>query len=213
MAFLLKDVMRLCPMEQEICARRRMWNAWLVTLTYVIISEAAAFNVFSVVRIMWVLFILHSPTDIFPFQNNNCATSANSLRPSQCPIPSASHSYCFAMQHKNGTVDRGCSLTTQHQKNCLTTNNCRICSPEGLPGCNDMIFDSTGTITPAPPTPIPPPTPPPVTLPTIATNTPPIITNPPPITIPSTTMKPGSATSVHLSAGLTVLLAAHFISN
>ncbi|XP_037949178.1 cell wall protein IFF6-like isoform X2 [Teleopsis dalmanni] len=72
-------------------------------------------------------------------QDKNCLDNAAALTPTRCSVSRASNSFCYATYDGKRTV-RGCLETLAKQKDCLNSEDCILCSPMELSGCNRAIL-------------------------------------------------------------------------
>uniref|UniRef100_W8BWG8 DUF753 domain-containing protein n=1 Tax=Ceratitis capitata TaxID=7213 RepID=W8BWG8_CERCA len=67
--------------------------------------------------------------------DGKCASDTEGLPTEKCPIGKAVNSYCYAkLAGKHAT--RGCAVDLVQQKECLNSNDCVLCTPTDIAGCN-----------------------------------------------------------------------------
>uniref|UniRef100_A0A1L8EAS7 Putative hyphally regulated cell wall protein 1-like isoform x2 n=2 Tax=Haematobia irritans TaxID=7368 RepID=A0A1L8EAS7_HAEIR len=70
-------------------------------------------------------------------QNPNCAAHGAALKiePTRCHISRTPNIYCYTVQ-EGERIMRGCTPTIEDQTTCAHSDECLICNPSILPGCN-----------------------------------------------------------------------------
>lgn len=72
------------------------------------------------------------------FKDKNCDKNPEKIEPIRCPAPTAINSYCYINREKNGKIQRGCSINTNHQRKCYESidSDCSLCIPNEVKICN-----------------------------------------------------------------------------
>ncbi|XP_053962820.1 protein rtoA-like [Anastrepha ludens] len=75
--------------------------------------------------------------------DGECASG--NLQPAKCPIGRSMNSYCYTKVEGKRAI-RGCATNLVEQKECLNSNDCVLCSPLDISGCNrDPKISTDGT--------------------------------------------------------------------
>ncbi|XP_054739547.1 uncharacterized protein LOC129245417 [Anastrepha obliqua] len=77
--------------------------------------------------------------------DGECASGTGNLQPAKCPIGRSMNSYCYTKVEGKRAI-RGCATNLVEQKECLNSNDCVLCSPLDISGCNrDPKISTDGT--------------------------------------------------------------------
>ena len=67
----------------------------------------------------------------------NCRSKPENLIPTRCLISRTPNEYCFTKREDDRIV-RGCLQTLEQQAACLSSEDCMICQPSEISGCNNI---------------------------------------------------------------------------
>ncbi|XP_017480148.1 PREDICTED: cell wall protein IFF6-like, partial [Rhagoletis zephyria] len=68
--------------------------------------------------------------------DGNCASNPDQLQAEKCPIGRSTNSYCYTKVEEGKRAIRGCATNLVQQNECLGSNDCTLCSPLDISGCN-----------------------------------------------------------------------------